>query len=147
MDGDTLPMSGPGWDRTTWESASLGSKGRHCPSPVGKNPVPLEARCPLEQRARSVTDIQGVPKVRSHLTFANKTEYIARGRVYYRPMFFQFIATHLGTRCGMPAIMVTQCSGLEVSPCRIEERRELLKAGTGLSFGELCCQYSPEIFD
>ena len=41
----------------------------------------------------------------------------------------------------------TQCSGLDVSPCRIEERRELLKAGTGLSFGELCFQYSPEIFD
>ena len=47
--------------------------------------------------------VQGVPKVRSHLTFANKTGYIARGRVYYRTMFFQFMARHFATRCGISA--------------------------------------------
>ena len=38
-------------------------------------------------------------------------------------------------------------SALDVSPSRLEKRRELLNTGAGVCFGELRFQYSPEIFD
>ena len=47
--------------------------------------------------------LQGVPKVRSHLAFADKTEYILLRRVYYLPMYFLFMARDFATRRGMPA--------------------------------------------
>ena len=59
--------------------------------------------------------IQGVPKVRSDLTFVNRTGYIVLGRVYYRPMCLPFIARHLAIRCGMPAISLRSVAGLKLA--------------------------------
>ena len=65
--------------------------------------------------ASDQTHLPGVPKVRSHLTFANKTGHIALERVYYRPMCFLIIARHLATRCGMPATSLRSVSGLKLA--------------------------------
>ena len=60
----------------------------------------------------AITRIQGVPKVRSHLAFANKTEYIVLGSAYYHPMCFPFMARHFATRCRMPATRSRGVAGL-----------------------------------
>ena len=54
--------------------------------------------------------LQGVPKVRSYLTFANKTGYNALGRVYYRPVCFHFVARHFATRCEVSGLYSTPTS-------------------------------------
>ena len=68
--------------------------------------------------------------------------------VYYRPMCSPFMARHFATRCGMPATRFCSVAGLIIAQADLRSAvsGELLDIGTGLCFGELRFQDSPQIF-